>query len=220
MFTSGFRLTDWKWVLQCRSKGNISGGACERRRREPLGGLGVCPPHKILKSKGLEMLFPAFSKSYLWFKHIANYLLCTLLRILSQQPNGHWEYITWNVNYKIENRLFLYLENSKCFTFQSHHSKFFVYLTVWVALETNVDFIGRSSFENFPNSCLIIFYFQHFIQVCFYFFGKKTGGGTGPPAPPLATALIKQYLNGQLVERHNLTISVFLYSANRVKHCR
>ena len=32
--------------------------------------------------------------------------------------------------------------------------------------------------------------------------------------------LIKQFLNGQLVERHNLTISVFLYSANRVKHCR
>ena len=33
-----------------------------------------------------------------------------------------------------------------------------------------------------------MFYFQHFIQVCFYFLGKKNWGGTGPPAPPLATA--------------------------------
>ena len=60
---------------QCRSKGNISGGARERRRREPLGGCWGMLPQKILKSRGLEMLFPAFSKSYLWFTHIANYLL-------------------------------------------------------------------------------------------------------------------------------------------------
>ena len=38
-----------------------------------------------------------------------------------------------------------------------------------VALEANVDFNGRSFFENFPNSCLIISYFQDFIQVGFYF---------------------------------------------------
>ena len=38
--------------VQCRSKGNITGGARERRKREPLGGSG-----------GMEMLFPAFSKS-------------------------------------------------------------------------------------------------------------------------------------------------------------
>ena len=42
----------------------------------------------------------------------------------------------------------------------------------------------------FQTSREIIFYFQHFIEVCFYFLGKKTGGGArGPPAPPLATAL-------------------------------
>ena len=51
--------------VQCRSKGNISGGARERRRREPLEGSGGMPPQKILKSRGLEMPFPAFSKSYL-----------------------------------------------------------------------------------------------------------------------------------------------------------
>ena len=51
--------------IQCRSKGNVSGGARERRRREPLGGSGGMFPQKILKSRGLEMLFPAFSKSYL-----------------------------------------------------------------------------------------------------------------------------------------------------------
>ena len=52
---------------QCRNKSNISGGggARERRRREPLGGCGGMLPQKILKSRGLEMLFPAFSKSYL-----------------------------------------------------------------------------------------------------------------------------------------------------------
>ena len=52
-------------TLQCRSKGNISGGARDRRRRELLGGCGGMLPQKILESKGLEMLFPAFSKSYL-----------------------------------------------------------------------------------------------------------------------------------------------------------
>ena len=74
--------------LHCRRKDNISGGggggARERRRRETLGGSGGMLPQKILKSKGLEMLFPAFSKSYLVFMHIANYLL----RTLSQQTNA------------------------------------------------------------------------------------------------------------------------------------
>ena len=49
--------------VQCRSKGNITGGAHERRRREPLGGSGGMLPQKNLKARGLEMLFPAFSKS-------------------------------------------------------------------------------------------------------------------------------------------------------------
>ena len=53
--------------LQCRSKGNISGGggACKCWRREALGGSGGMLPQKNLKSRELEMLFPAFSKSYL-----------------------------------------------------------------------------------------------------------------------------------------------------------
>ena len=50
-------------ACQCRSKGNITGGARERRKREPLGGSGGMLPQKILKARGLEMLFPAFSKS-------------------------------------------------------------------------------------------------------------------------------------------------------------
>ena len=45
------------YILQCRSKGNISGGACERRRRKPLGGSGGMLPQKILKSRGLECYF-------------------------------------------------------------------------------------------------------------------------------------------------------------------
>ena len=51
---------------QCRSKGNISGGGARKCwRREPLGGSGGMLPQKNLKSRDLEMLFPAFSKSYL-----------------------------------------------------------------------------------------------------------------------------------------------------------
>ena len=52
-------------LCQCRSKGNISGGARKCWRREPLGGSGGMLPQKNLKSRDLEMLFPAFSKSYL-----------------------------------------------------------------------------------------------------------------------------------------------------------
>ena len=43
--------------------------------REALEGCGGMLPQKILKCRGLEMLFPAFSKSY-------------LLRTLSQQTNA------------------------------------------------------------------------------------------------------------------------------------
>ena len=50
---------------QCRSKGNISGGARKCWRREPLGESGGMFPQKNLKSRDLEMLYPAFSKSYL-----------------------------------------------------------------------------------------------------------------------------------------------------------
>ena len=35
----------------------------------------------------------------------------------------------------------------------------------------------------FQTSREMIFYFQHFIQVCFYFLGKKLGGGARPPPP-------------------------------------
>ena len=35
----------------------------------------------------------------------------------------------------------------------------------------------------FQTSREIIFYFQHFIQVCFYFLGKKLGGTAPPPRP-------------------------------------
>ena len=49
---------------QCRSKGNISGGTRAPEARAARGVWGTFP-QKILKSRGLEMLFPAFSKSYL-----------------------------------------------------------------------------------------------------------------------------------------------------------
>ena len=57
--------------VQCRSKGNISGGGGGTRALEARDGRGSggMLPQKILKSKGLEMLFPAFSKCYLVFMH-------------------------------------------------------------------------------------------------------------------------------------------------------
>ena len=60
-----FRTTDTTdtTTWQCRSKGNISGGERKCWRREPLGGSGGMLPQKNLKSRDLEMLFPAFSKS-------------------------------------------------------------------------------------------------------------------------------------------------------------
>ena len=127
---------------------------------------------------------PALSKSYLWFMHIANYLL----RTLSQQTNAHWEYNTWNVNYKIENRLSLYLETSKCFIFQSHHSKFVV-INCLSCLRDKRRLHRQVVFWKLPKQLLDNILFQYFIQVCFYFFGKKTWGARAPPAPPFATAL-------------------------------
>ena len=43
----------------------------------------------------------------------------------------------------------------------------------------------------FQSSRVIKFYFQHYIQVCFYFLRKNWGARPPPPlpAPPLATAL-------------------------------
>ena len=41
----------------------------------------------------------------------------------------------------------------------------------------------------FQTSREIIFYFQHFIQVCFYFLGKKTGGVAPRPLPLLRHCL-------------------------------
>ncbi len=58
---------NWTLNTQCRSKGKISGGGGGTRVPEARAarGSGGMPPKKILKSRGLEMLFPAFSKSYL-----------------------------------------------------------------------------------------------------------------------------------------------------------
>ena len=55
-----------KTLQQSHSKGNISGGGGGGTRApEARAARGVWAPQKILKSRGLEMLFPAFSKSYL-----------------------------------------------------------------------------------------------------------------------------------------------------------
>ena len=55
--------------MQCRGKGKKArgggGGIIECPRRLALGEPGDMLPHKVLKSRGSEMLFPAFSKSYL-----------------------------------------------------------------------------------------------------------------------------------------------------------
>ena len=49
--------------IQCRSKGNISGGARERRRREALGGCGVCSPRKFLNLEAWKCYFQRFPRA-------------------------------------------------------------------------------------------------------------------------------------------------------------
>ena len=122
LFTFTQDIHQYNTRSQCRSKGNISGGARERWRHEPLGGCGGMLPQKILK----EAWKCYFQRSPRAICDLRISRIISLLRTLSQQTNAHWEYNTCNVNYKIENRLSLYLETSKCFTFQSHHSKFVV----------------------------------------------------------------------------------------------
>ena len=56
----------------------------------------------------------------------------------------------------------------------------------------------------FQTSREIIFSFQHVIQVFFYVLGKKLGGHAPPPAPPLATALRKAYM--EYTASHDLTL--------------
>ena len=65
-------------------------------------------PQKILKSRGLECYFQRFPRA------ICHLCISRIIYFVN----------TCNVNYKIENRLSLNLETSKCLPFQSHHSKF------------------------------------------------------------------------------------------------
>ena len=58
----------------------------------------------------------------------------------------------------------------------------YAYGELFTSYNVSANQLGRSFFENFPNSCLIISCFQDFIQVGFYFLGKKLGGH-GPPWP-------------------------------------
>ena len=71
-----------------------------------------------------------------------------------------------------------------------HESRFLVCFSFWlfnivVHYPTYVKKLKEVQMLLFQTSREIIFYFQHFIQVCFYSLGKKTGRG----GPPLATAL-------------------------------
>ena len=50
----------------------------------------------------------------------------------------------------------------------------------------------------FQTSREIIFSFQHFIQVCFYFLGKKLGGH-GPPRPLPLLRHCESSLEGEIV---------------------
>ena len=173
----------------CIRHSNISGGARERRRQKPLVGSGGMLPQKILKSRGLLMLFPAFSKSYLWFTHIAN----SLLRTLSKQTNAHWEYNTCKVNYRIENRLPLYLETSKSFTFKSHHSKFVV-INCLSCPRGKLRLHRQVVFWKLPKQLLDNILFSTFYTDLFLLFRKKTGGAVPPGPSPCYGTVLTGYL--------------------------
>ena len=81
-------------------------------------------------------------------------------------------------------------ENSKCFTFQSHHSKFIVSSISGLFL---VEMKKEGQMLLFQTFREIKFYFQHFIQICFYFFGENWGARPPPPGPsPCYDTGIKQ----------------------------
>ena len=79
-------------------------------------------PQKILKSRGLEMLFQRFPRAIcdLRISRIIYFVHC-----LSKPMHLESKTLATSIK-KIENRLSLYLETSKCLPFQSYHSKFVV----------------------------------------------------------------------------------------------
>ena len=56
--------TDCLMILLLSGGGGGGGAENERRRREFVGGSGGIPPQKMLKSRGSEIVFTAFSARY------------------------------------------------------------------------------------------------------------------------------------------------------------
>ena len=101
-------------ITQGRSNGNIS--SRRRRRREPLGGSESMLPQKILKSKGLEMLFPCDLR----ISRIIYFVRCL------GKPM-HIESITLETSItKYKTDYLCILKPANLSHFQSHHSKFVV----------------------------------------------------------------------------------------------
>ena len=88
----------------------------------------------------------------------------------------------------------------KCFTFQSHHSKFIarsisglflvfgclILLCITLRTLKNEERSTNVIVSNLSGDKIL---FSTFYTDLFLLFGKKTGDGTGPPTPPLVTAL-------------------------------
>ena len=71
------------------------------RRELPRGGLGACPPQKILKFRCLEMLFSTFSRQYLGLKEQSklcsiNHILCLLQLFFSSKSQSLALRKEWN----------------------------------------------------------------------------------------------------------------------------
>ena len=126
----------------------------------------------------LEMLFPGFSKSYLCISRII-YLVHCLSKPMHIQSITLATSIT---KQKTDYLCILQPANVLPLRVIIVSSQL---LNCLSCLEANGDFIARSFFENFPNRCLVIFYFKHSIQVYFYFLGKKLGGTRAPRPLPL-----------------------------------
>ena len=100
-----------------------------------------------------------------------------------QETNAHWEYNTCNVDWKIENPLSLYLETSKCFTFQSHHSKLQL-LNCLSCLRDKRRLHRQVVLWKLPKQLLDNILFSTFYTGLFLLFRKKLGvGGHGYPGP-------------------------------------
>ena len=113
-------------------------------------GLGHPTLKQFLKSRGSEMAFPAFSKSYLKFTRITSYFLPCLSKAMQIEETN-----TCKFNYKVTKPT---VPQSSASPVKDSSQVLARYQTVRVASDANGDLICMSFYENVP----LAFLSKHF----------------------------------------------------------